>query len=137
MAQAIAAQQTGETTFSRLYYGADALLCSAKLLVHLLTHHPYGSFRGELYFLDCGRHLAWGYADMAPGAAFFARIGLLLGGSLREVRFSVALAGAVVVLLAILLARELGGGRFAQFLSGLCALGAFAYLIEDSFLSMN
>src|SRR5579859_3492687 len=93
----------------RLYYGVAALLCSAKLLIHLFTNHQYGYFRDELYFLDCGRHLAWGYADMAPGAALFAKIGLLLGGSLREIRFSVAVAGAVVVLLAILLARELGG----------------------------
>ncbi|HEV2961015.1 MAG TPA: glycosyltransferase family 39 protein [Candidatus Angelobacter sp.] len=121
----------------RLYYGVAALLCSAKLLIHLLTNHQYGYFRDELYFLDCGRHLAWGYADMAPAAAFFAKLGLMLGGSLREIRFSVAVAGAVLVLLAILLARELGGGKFAQFLSGFCALAAIAYLIEDGFLSMN
>src|SRR5207237_4846111 len=96
----------------RLCYGVAALLCSAKLLTHLLTNHQYGYFRDELYFLDCGRHLAWGYADMAPGAALFAKIGLLLGGSLREIRFSVAVAGAVVVLLAILLASGLGCVRF-------------------------
>src|SRR5436853_4535347 len=100
----------------RLFYGLIVVLGGIKLLAHLLTNHQYGYFRDELYFLDCGRHLAWGYADMAPGAAFFAKVGLLLGGSLREIRFSVALAGAVVVLLAILLARELGGGRFAQLL---------------------
>ncbi|HEV3036617.1 MAG TPA: hypothetical protein VHA33_02420 [Candidatus Angelobacter sp.] len=121
------------TALPRFYVGVAALLCSAKLLIHLLTNHQYNYFRDELYYLDCGRHLAWGYADMAPGAAFFAKIGLLLGGSLREIRFSVAAAGAVLVLLAILLARELGGGKFAQFLSGFCTLAALAYLIEDEF----
>jgi hypothetical protein len=126
-----------DTVLPRLYYGVTALLCSAKLLIHLFTNHQYGYFRDELYFLDCGRHLAWGYADMAPGAAFFAKIGLLLGGSLREIRFSAAVAGTVVVLLAILLARELGGGKFAQFLSGTCVIAAVAYLTMDSFLSMN
>src|SRR5437016_24051 len=131
------APQTENTILPRLYYGLAALLCSAKLLIHLLTNHQYGYFRDELYYLDCGRHLAWGYADMAPGAAFFAKLGLMLGGSLREIRFSVAIAGAVLVLLAVLLARELGGGKFAQFLSGFCALAAVAYLIEDGFLSMN
>src|SRR5258708_28921961 len=122
-----------DTVLPRLYYGVTALLCSAKLLIHLFTNHQYGYFRDELYFLDCGRHLAWGYADMAPGAAFFAKIGLLLGGSLREIRFSAAVAGTVVVLLA----RELGGGKFAQFLSGTCVIAAVAYLTMDSFLSMN
>ena len=29
----------------------------------------YGYFRDELYFLACGDHLAWGYADMAPMVA--------------------------------------------------------------------
>ena len=129
--------QTEKATLPRFCFGVATLLCSAKLLIHLLTNHRYGYFRDELYFLDCGRHLAWGYADMAPGAAFFAKIGLLFGGSLREIRFSVAVAGAVLVLLAILLARELGGGKFAQFLSGFCTLAALAYLIEDGFLSMN
>ncbi len=131
------AAQPNHPALPRLAYGVAALLCSAKLLIHLLTNHQYGYFRDELYYLDCGRRLAWGYADMAPGAAFFARIGLMLGGSLREIRFSVAVAGAVLVLLAVLLARELGGGKFAQFLSGSCALAATAYLIEDGFLSMN
>src|SRR5205807_7407909 len=129
--------QPNNPTLPRLAYGVAALLCGAKLLIHLLTNHQYGYFRDELYFLDCGRHLAWGYADMAPIAAFFAKVGLMLGGSLREIRFSVAVAGSILVLLAILLARALGGGKFAQFLSGFCALAATAYLIEDGFLSMN
>lgn len=137
MAEPALAPQPGDTTLPRVYYGVAALLGGAKLLIHLLTNHRYGYFRDELYFLDCGRHLAWGYADMAPGAALFAKIGLLLGGSVREIRFSVAVAGAVVVLLAILLARELGGGKFAQFLSGMSVVAAVAYLTVDSFLSMN
>ena len=112
------APQPTNPALPRLAYGVAALLCGAKLLIHLLTNHQYGYFRDELYFLDCGRHLAWGYADMAPIAAFFAKVGLMLGGSLREIRFSVAVAGSILVLLAILLARALGGGKFAQFLSG-------------------
>ena len=43
-----------------------ALLAGAKLLVHLATAGRYGYFRDELYFLDCGRHLDWGYVDCAP-----------------------------------------------------------------------
>ena len=112
-------------------------LSAAKLLIHLLTNGRYGYFRDELYFLACGRHLAWGYVDMAPMVALFAKIGLLLGGSLHAIRFLPALAGAGVVALAILITRELGGGRFAQGLAGLCVLVAPVYLATDSILSMN
>jgi Dolichyl-phosphate-mannose-protein mannosyltransferase len=47
------------------------------------------------------------------------------------------LAGAAVVWLTGLFARELGGGRFAQFMGATAILVAPAYLAFDSFLSMN
>ena len=117
--------------------GLLALLAGTKLLVHLATAGRYGYFRDELYFLDCGRHLDWGYVDCAPLIAVYAKVALLLGGSLPVLRSIAALAGAARVALTIVLARELGGGRFAQALAGLCALAAPIYLGVDSILSMN
>ena len=114
-----------------------ALLAGAKLLLHLATAGRYGYFRDELYFLDCGRHLDWGYVDCAPLIAVYAKIALLLGGSLPVLRSLAALAGAGRVALTMLLAREMGGGRFAQALAGLCALAAPIYLGMDSILTMN
>ncbi len=114
-----------------------ALLVGAKLLVHVATAGRYGYFRDELYFLDCGRHLDWGYVDCAPLIAVYAKIALLLGGSLPVLRTLAALAGAARVALTMVLARELGGGRFAQALAGLCALAAPIYLGMDSILTMN
>ena len=118
-------------------YGVLLGLCVAKLLLHLLTNGRYGYFRDELYFLDCGRHMAWGYVDHAPLIGVYARIGLFLGGSLHAIRFLPALAGAALVALTIVMTRELGGGRFAQGLAGLCVLVATVYLAMDSILSMN
>jgi len=114
-----------------------AVLTGAKLLIHVLTSGRYGYFRDELYFLDCARHLDWGYVDHAPLVAVYAKVALLLGGSLAAVRLIPAVAGALMVALTMLIARELGGGRFAQGLAGLCVLASPIYLALDSILSMN
>ena len=114
-----------------------ALLVGAKLLVHLVSANRYGYFRDELYFLDLARHLDWGYVDCAPLIAVYTKIALLLGGSLPVLRSLAAVAGAARVALTILLAREIGGRRFAQGLAGLCALAAPIYFGVDSILTMN
>jgi hypothetical protein len=113
------------------------LLAAAKLAVHLATANRYGYFRDELYFLDLGRHLDWGYVDCAPLIALYAKLALLLGGSLPVLRGISALAGAASVALTMVLARELGGRRYAQLLAGLCVLAAPIFLAENSLLTMN
>jgi hypothetical protein len=113
-------------------------LCAAKLLLHIFTSvRHYGYFRDELYYLDMARHLDWGYVDAAPLIAVYAKIALWMGGSLWALRILPALAGAVLIALTMLIARELGGGRYAQFLAGLAILLSPAVLVMDNFLSMN
>lgn len=107
------------------------------LLLHLLLSGRYGYFRDELYFLDCGRHLAWGYVDMAPMIALVARLALALGGSLHVLRAIAGIGGAAIVALTMLLAWRLGGGRFAQGLAGLCALIVPEFLGTASLFTMN
>jgi hypothetical protein len=118
--------------------GRVLVLCvGVKLALHLATAGRYGYFRDELYFLDLGRHLDWGYVDCAPLVAVYAKLALLLGGSLPALRGIAAVAGAATVALTIVLARELGGGRFAQLLAGLCGLLAPILLSENSLMTMN
>jgi len=113
-------------------------LCAIKLLLHLFTSvRHYGYFRDELYYLDMARHLDWGYVDAAPLVAVYAKIALWMGGSLWALRVIPALAGAALIALTMLIARELGGGRYAQFLAGLAILLSPAVLVLDNFLSMN
>jgi len=122
----------------RVEWAALIVLCAAKLLLHLFTSvQRYGYFRDELYYLDMARHLAWGYVDCAPLVAIYARIALMLGGSLAALRIVAALAGTALVALSILIARELGGGRWAQWLTGLMVLLSPGFLVMDNFLSMN
>src|SRR5437870_8717069 len=101
-----------------------ALFAAIKLLIHLALSGRYGYFRDELYFLDCGRHLDWGYVDHAPMIGLVARLALLLGGSLHVLRLIPAVAGALLVALTVVLARELGGRRFAPGLAGLAVIAA-------------
>src|SRR5262249_7140154 len=94
------------------------LIAACKLVVHLYAGNRYGYLGDELYFLACGRHLAWGYVDQPPLIAMIAWVVRhTLGESLLAIRFLPALAGAVEVVLTALIARELGGRRFAQVLA--------------------
>ncbi len=113
-------------------------LSLATLLLHVLADSNYGYFRDELYFLACGRHLAWGYVDQPPLIAAIAEFSRwLLGDSLRAIRFFPALAGAAKVLLTGLVTRELGGKRYAQVLACVAVITAPIYLGIDHLLTMN
>src|SRR5579863_6900678 len=109
-----------------------------KLLIQFAGINHYGFFRDEFYYMACGEHLAWGYVDQPPLIAFVAWVvSRTLGTSLFATRLFPVLAGAVVVYLTGRVARELGGGLFAQFLAAVAILLAPAYLAFDSFFSMN
>src|SRR5580658_9275481 len=62
----------------------------------LAQHAGYGIFRDELYYLMCGRHLAFGYVDQPPLVALQARLSELLFGydTMWSLRLISALAGA-------------------------------------------
>lgn len=118
-------------------WGLLLVVAGTKLALHLALAGRYGWFRDELYFLDCGRHLAWGYVDHAPLVGLASRLVLALGGSLVLARSLAALAGAALVLQAGLLAFRLGGGRFAQGMTALAVLVVPIYLGVASLFSMN
>src|SRR5215211_3926752 len=114
------------------------LLAVVKLLLHLLTAENYGYFRDELYYIAASERLALGYVDFPSFVALataFARA--TLGDSLLALHLLPALAGAAIVVLAGLMARELGGGRFAQGLAALAVLVAPNFLVFGTFISMD
>ncbi len=113
-------------------------LAAIELIFHLATLPGYGIFRDELYYLACGRHLAWGYVEFPPLIAVLTRaVTAVLGESLFAVRLLPALAGAALVLLAAMIARELGGGRFAQGLAALAVMVAPGWMSIDHILNTN
>jgi hypothetical protein len=100
--------------------GLLVLLALIKLVIHLLTNGQYGFHRDELGMLDDARHLAWGYVSYPPLTAILMRIGWdLFGLNLAWLRLFPALAQSIAMLLAGLIAGELGGGRKAQVFAAL------------------
>jgi len=87
-------------------------------LFHIITNGQYGFHRDELDFIMNARQLDWGYVSYPPVTPFFARIGLeLFGESLRGLRVLPAIAQGIVVVLAGLMARDMGGKRNAQIMA--------------------
>ncbi len=115
-----------------------AAIAAVKLLIYLYAGRHYGYFVDELYYIACSHHLAWGYVDQAPLIALLQRIsGALFGESLLAIRLFPALAGAAMVFLTGLVARELGAQLFGQALAALAVLVAPGFLAMDNVLSMN
>ncbi len=120
-----------------------AIFAAIKLVLHIAAnlweaHIGWGYFRDEMYYIACGRRLAWGYVDHGPLVAVQARLALgLFGKSLAGIRMLSAVAGAGRIFLTGLLAWSLGGRRPAQGLAMIGVLIAPQYLALDSFLSMN
>ena len=89
-------------------------------LVLMALSDWYGFHRDELYFLDAGRHLQGGYVDQPIFTPLLARLSLTMFGVwLPGLRLWPALAMAGTVVVGGLLAREMGGGRQAQFLAAI------------------
>ena len=120
-----------------------ALFAVIKVLFHIAAtawtiHLGYGYFRDEFYYIQCGRHLAWGYVDHGPIVALQSRLAILLfGKSLYGIRMLSAFAGAARILLTGLICWAMGGRRPAQALAMFSVSVGGIYLALDSFLSMN
>jgi hypothetical protein len=110
----------------------------ATAVLHAAAITRYGWFRDELYYMASTWHLAWGYVEHPPlSIALLALVRHTLGDSLIAVRLLPALAGVATVVLTGAIARQLGGGRFAQGLACLAALLSPVFLALDHYYSMN
>src|SRR5215467_8332268 len=126
---------------NRTRFAESAIIVSftaVALLAHLLTNGRYGYFRDELYYIACAHHLDFGYVDQPPLSILLLRLSqLLLGNSLFAIRLLPALAGAVIVALTGIIARQLGGRGWAIALACAGTLCALFYLAVGNFFSMN
>jgi Dolichyl-phosphate-mannose-protein mannosyltransferase len=102
-------------------------------LVHVLTNGRYGFHRDELQVLSDARHLDWGFVPYPPLTPVVERISMAVFGlSLVGLRLASVIAQAVLVVVAGLMARELGGGRLAQVTAALAVALSTLALFEGT-----
>jgi Dolichyl-phosphate-mannose-protein mannosyltransferase len=104
------------------------------LVVHFALGEGYGFHRDELQFLDDARHLAFGFVAYPPLTSFCGRIAIALFGiSPQVLRLPAAIVNTISLILAGLIARELGGKRIAQLITLCATLGlalAFSSVLQ-------
>lgn len=111
-------------------------LVAIKVVVHLSIIGRYGYHGDELYFIQCGQHLAAGYVDHAPLVPWLARLAGAFDHALWTLRLPSIAAGAGAMVLVAVIVRDLGGRRGAQLLAGLAMLVAPAYLRMATMLNI-
>jgi 4-amino-4-deoxy-L-arabinose transferase-like glycosyltransferase len=91
------------------------LAAAGVTLVLVALGGRHGFHRDELYFLEAGRHPAWGYPDQPPLVPLLATgWAELTGGSLWAFRLVPAVLTGLLVVVASLTARAMGATRAEQ-----------------------
>ena len=106
-----------------------ALIAGAAFAVEMTVSARYGYHRDELYFLEAGRHLSFGYVDQPALTPLLARLSAaLFGNSLAGLRLIPALAMAGLVVLTAAMSRLAGAARIGQLLAALATATCAEYL---------
>jgi 4-amino-4-deoxy-L-arabinose transferase-like glycosyltransferase len=94
-------------------------LALANIVFHLLLPE-YGYHRDEMYYVAIADGFSFANLDMPPVSPLFLKLFLVLfGHSLKVVHLAASLCGSLVIVFSCLIAKELGGKRYALFLTGL------------------
>ncbi|HEY8312116.1 MAG TPA: glycosyltransferase family 39 protein, partial [Gemmatimonadaceae bacterium] len=108
--------------------GAIAAL-SLALHAVVLAVTPFGIHRDEFLYFSMGNHLRLWHMDFPPAIAMLGAVSqFIFGHTVAAARVFPAIEGTILVVLAALFARELGGRRFAQGFAALCVLASPLYL---------
>jgi hypothetical protein len=118
MSQFDADIRPNDSTHNRIIWG----LATAAFLLHLAVAGRYGLFRNELYFIICGRHPAFGYADQPPLVPLLAAATQIFGPNMILLRLPAALAAGALCPLSACFAGLLGGGAVARVIAAAASL---------------
>ena len=107
------------------------LIAAVFVAVELAVSGRYGFMQDELYFVEAGRHLAFGYVDQPPLTPLLTRVSEVAGLSPTAIRVIPALAGGAVVVAAARFAALFGAGRLGRVLAALTMASAPVLLAAD------
>ena len=96
------------------------ILCFAfaNILFHLLLPE-YGYHRDEMYYVAVADGFSFSNLDMPPVSPLYLKLFLVLfGHSLKVVHLAASVCGSLVIVFSCLIAKELGGRRYAMILTG-------------------
>jgi len=111
--------------------GALAVLSVLTAALHILVNRfsPYGFQRDEFLYMAMGRHLQLWRMDFPPFIAMLAQVErLVFGDSMIAIRMAPAITAGLLVFLAGLIARELGGRTFAQLFAAIAVVTSPLFL---------
>lgn len=112
------------------------VVCGAMFAVLVATSSGYGYHRAEMYFIVAGARAAFGYPDQPPLVPLLCQaMHQLAPGSLTVLRLPSALAAALVIFVAALVAREIGGGQRAQLIAAGCAAVSSIVAVTGHFVT--
>ncbi len=118
--------------------GVLVALAGVSFVAHMLVAGNYGYFRDELYYIADGHHLQAGYVDQPLLMGWLAAlVRVTANDSLVAIHIIPALACALLIVVTGLMARELGGGRMAQFVAGVATLFTLDFMATGSLFSMD
>jgi len=93
-----------------------------KILIHFL-HPEYGYHRDEYYYIAISGGFSFFNLDMLPLTPLYLKLIIFFfSNSIKALHFASALCGAVSLAISVVIVRELGGKKYAQFLTGLLVL---------------
>jgi 4-amino-4-deoxy-L-arabinose transferase-like glycosyltransferase len=121
--RAVAALPRGAAAGAKIDLAA-LTLTGLTAAVHLILAPRYDLFGDELYFIVCGQHPAFGYADQPPLVPQLSAALYALDPQTWVVRLPAVFAASALVWLTVALARLLGGRDIAAWTAGLAAAGA-------------
>ena len=104
-------------------------LAAVKVAIHLWNGPGWGFQRDALLYLAQGRHLAWGYWSTPPFiGAIAGALQAVSGAGPGVVHFVSMIPSTATLVLAGVMAKDLGGGRWAAGLAGLGVLVSPGFL---------